>query len=1012
MQNLRQKLLCYSCLAATPFLSVSVGWAQEVETVPEASASEEQTDDIVVVTGSRIRRENASSAVPLQVFDSEDLEEIGTVDLAEALLQLPGVSESISPQSSNNLIQTSGLSTISLRRLGDDRTLVLINGKRAVSNSGNSDRVSLSTLPAGFVERTEITTGGASAIYGSDAIAGVANFLLEDDFEGVEFDGRFATPEASGGDEFRLNFTAGHKYADDQGYLLFGISYRDEQMVRADATRPLSILAVEFDDPISSTGSDGWTGEINLPGCGGVDTERHCFVGSGSTSTPGGVFEGDAWNVGGQWFNDQGGIYDPGDRPVGSDFFADADGYNFRPGRTLLSERSVLSIAGHTTYEFTPTIEGSVTITYADVDTRTAGGFETLNDNDEFGDPVNPEEIGNMSSSHPFIHPAVEETRSGSVSFDRRLVELGEQQRINDRQTVRIIADLSGELGNDFEWEVYGTYGRFTQEQFNPNEVNFLNAQFALDIEDDGAGGFQCVDPDARAAGCVPLNLFGEGSISAAAADYIRYNGFATQKRTQYTGGGYVTGSVFELPAGVVKAVAGIEYRHESQSTDGDPDGDAVGGVDGDPTTDDFNITSLATFPDLAASYSVIEGFAEIDIPVFDGFNVQAAARVGHYNTIGAIVSYNAGFVWQPIEDFRLRGQFSRSQRAPNLTELFSPPRPDADDLTDPCDGLLQDGTGLSELSGTGGVNADLAVVAANCLAEPGIQAFFADLATDGDPTNDDDPFEFDGSVQGPNSGNPNVQEETANTYTAGIVLQPRFIPGLTMVADYYRIEISDAITSVSTQDTVDLCYSAIDFPNNKFCDVITRSQFSGDVLQVINFQENLDEELVSGIDATVLYDFELGGVPGEFDIDFRYSHYFDQELTFQAIGGPITTSPLGEINDGNDEFRARAGYRNDGFRMVYTVTYLDGGIDDNDDPDPTFDRFYQVGGEAFHRIYLRYDFGEDDRFRIYGGVNNLFNNFGPLLPSGLDNGGSRNIEEELNDALGREFYVGARVRF
>ena len=955
--NLRTKLLCFTSIAGFAVLTPAI--AQDVETTPDPQSVETKTDDIVIVTGSRIRRENATSAVPLQVFGAADLEEIGTTDLAEALLQLPGISESISPQSSNNQIQTSGLSTVSLRRLGDDRTLVLINGKRAVSNSGNSDRVSLSTLPVGFVERTEITTGGASAIYGSDAIAGVANFILEDDFEGVEFDGRFSTPDASGGDEYRINFTAGHKYADEQGYLLFGISYRDEQMVRADDTRPLSVLPVEFDDPATA---EFFADEINQPGCDPANEDRHCFLGSRSGSTPGGVFEGDAWFVDGRWFNDMSLL--PANRNgMSRDFFGDFDGFNFRPGRTLQGERQVLSIAGHTTYEFTPSIAGSLTVMYSDVDTRTAGGFETLNDDDEFGDPVNPEEIGNMASDHPFIPPEVEETRSGSVSFDRRLVELGEQERINDRQTVRIIADISGELGGDFEWELYGTYGRFSQEQNNPNEVNFLNAQFALDIEDNGAGGFQCVDADARAAGCVPLNLFGEGTITPEAANYIRYNGFATQSRTQYTGGGYITGSIFELPAGAVKAVAGFEYRHEGQETNGDPDGDDVGGVDGDPTTEDFNITSLATFPSIEASYNVIEGFAEIDIPVFDGFNIQGAARIGEYNTIGTIISYNAGFVWQPIDDFRIRGQFSRSQRAPNLTELFSPPRPDSDDLTDPCDGLFPDGSGLSTPSGVGGENADLSIVAANCLSEPGIQAFFAD------PDNAGEPFEFDGSLQGPNAGNPNVKEETANTYTAGIVLQPRFIPGLTLVGDYYRIVISDAITSINTQDTVDLCYAAADFPNNKFCDVITRSQFSGDVLEVINFQENLNEELVSGIDATFLYDFEVGGVPGEFDIDFRYSHYFDQETTFEAIGGPITTVALGEINDGNDEFRAKAGYRLGGLRATYTVTYLDGGIDDIDaDPDPSDDRFFRVGGEAFHRVYLGYTFGEEDQFRIYGG--------------------------------------------
>ena len=645
------------------------------------------------------------------------------------------------------------------------------------------------------------------------------------------------------------------------------------------------------------------------------------------------------------------------------------------------------------------------------MDTETRGGYETLNNGDTMGDG---NDIGTISDTNPFIHPAVLETLSGGVSFNRRLVELGEQARINDRQTIRIIAGLDGKLG-DFNWELYGTYGRFEQIQDNPNEYNFLNAQFALDVEPDGSGGFQCADPTARASGCVPLNIFGEGSISQAAADYIRYNGHGEQIRRQYTAGGSIAGPVFQLPAGDVQAAAGFEYRFEGQDTIGDPDGDCFNGQDGvrsiiDPNPlvcdGDFDLTSLATFPSVSASYNVIEGFAEVDIPVFEGFNIQSAVRIGEYNTIGTIVSFNAGATYQVSDSIRLRGQYSRAQRAPNLTELNSPPRPDSDDLVDPCDGLLPDGSGLSTTVGDGGENADLAVVSANCLTEPGIQQFFID--------NPGDPFEFDGSTQGPNAGNPNVQEETANTFTAGLVLTPAFIPGLTLVGDYYRIEIEDAIASVSTQNVVSLCYASTDFPNNQFCDRITRNAVDGTVDEVLNPQENLEEELVEGIDVSLLYDFELRGVSGEWDLDFRYTHYLSQETTFVGIANTVlTTSPLGEINDGNDEFRVKLGYRRGGFRTTYTVTYRDGGIDDLDqNPLPTDDRFYQVGGEAFHRIYFGYDFGRDEQFRVYAGVNNLFDNFGPLLPTGLNNGGSRNIEEELNDAVGREFYLGVRARF
>lgn len=1002
MKNIQTKLLgCVSLFALSAIGSAAI--AQDQSGSQSANSSEETVEE-VVVTGSRIRRSNASSPIPLQVFSATDLQEGGSTDLAEAIIQLPGVSESISPQNSNNLIQTSGLSTISLRRLGDDRTLVLIDGKRAVSNSGNSDRVSLSTLPVGFVKRTEITTGGASAIYGSDAIAGVANFILEDSFEGYEIDARYSTPEASGGEEYRVNFLAGQTFADDRGYVLFGASYRNENEVRADDTRPLSVWAIEFDDPISSTGSDGWTDEINFPGCGGQDTENHCLVPSRSSSTPGGWFEsGDAWFTNGQWYNDQGGAYAPSDRPEGSDGYSDVDGYNFRPGRTLLSAREVMNFGLRTTYELSDTIEASFTASFSKVDTVSHGGYETINSTDSLGDGSR---VGDIAADHPFIPEAVAETISGTVNFGRRAVELGEQARINDRQTLRLIGSVEGELADKYNWEVYGTYGRFKQVQDNPNELNFVNVRNALTIESDGNGGYQCVDADARANGCVPLNIFGEGTITQDAADYIRYNGHGEQVREQITFGASITGPVFELPAGDVQMAAGIEYRYESQNTDGDPDGDIVGGNDGDPSTDDYDITSLATFPSVESSYDVIEAFAEIDIPVTNFMTLQGAARAGHYNTVGTIFSYNAGTVITVSEDLRFRGQYSLSQRAPNLTELFSPARPDSDGLTDPCTGLNPDGSGLSTIVGNGGENANLDVVAANCLSEAGIQQFFLD--------NPGEPFEFDSSVQGPNAGNPDVKEETAHTLTIGAVLTPSFVPDLTIIADYYRIKINDAITSVSTQDTVSLCYAAEDFPNNKYCDRITRNAFDGTVEEVLNPQENLVDELVEGIDATVLYKFGFDAIPGNFDVDFRYSHYFKQETSFIGIADTLlTSSPLGEIGNGKDEFRAKLGYRNGPFRATYTVTYYSGGVDDIDQHATLDDdRYYRVPGFDIHRIYASYRFGNDEQYRVYAGVNNLFDSHGKIVPTGLNYGSSHNITSRMNDALGREFYFGAKVSF
>ncbi|MDZ3833294.1 MAG: TonB-dependent receptor [Sphingopyxis sp.] len=1010
MTSTRQKLLGFTCLATIPALLAMPAHAQDT-VVDSTAQSADGASDLIVVTGSRIERSIQESAVPLQILGAEDLEESGTVDLAEAVIELPGVSASISPQSSNDQIQTAGLSTIDLRRLGDDRTLVLINGKRAVSNSGNSDRVSLSTLPSGFIKRVEVTTGGASAVYGSDAIAGVANFVLEDNFQGAEFEARYLTPEASGGEDLELNAMVGKKFNDNRGYIMVAGSYRDVKIIAADKTRPESILALEFDDP-DVAASNSFANELGQPGCDPSNVERHCLVGSFSGSTPGGVFEGgDAWYKDGQWFNDiartnpNGRL--PSDRNPGQDFYSDYDGYNTRIGQSLIGARRMFNVGANLTYEFSPAFNLSLIGLYSMVHSNTAGGYETLNDSDTFGSTG--QTIGNIASSNPFIPPEVHVTRSGSVDFDRSLVELGIQRRLNKRETVRFIGDVSGSLSDKWEYELYSTYGKFYQRQINTNEYNHQKAQWALDVETVG-GVIRCRNAAARADGCVPLNIFGEGTISPEAADYIRYTGNARQTRTQFTAGGFVRGELFDLWAGPVKAVFGVEYRYEGQETHGDPDGDLVGGLDGDPTTDDVDQTSLATFPDIKASYRVKEMFGELDVPLWeDTLDLQLAARVADYNTVGTIFSYNAGLVFRPMDGLRFRAQYSRSQRAPNLTEFFSLPRPDADDLIDPCEGLMPDGSGVRTPAGVGGSAADLAVLTSNCLADPGIQAYFADPANAGLAFDDGD-----SSTQGPNAGNPNLKEETADTYTFGVVATPRFIPGLTLTLDYYRISIKDAITSIDTQDTVDLCYTAADYPNNKFCDVITRNQASGEIIEVINYQENLNRERVEGIDAGLFYKFKPGFVPGRFDVDVRYTHYLTQDVKFTGIGGQVlTSSPLGEIGTPKDELRLKLGYRLGDFRFTYTMTYLGGGVDDLvAAPNPTDDRYYKVKGQDYHRIYASYDFGKDDQYRIYGGINNLFNDYGPFMPDGLNNGNFRNIVSPLNDPAGREFYVGVRARF
>ena len=935
----------------------------------EAQAPEASLQDEVVVTGSRIRRTNANTAIPVQTFDLEDIEATGTVDLGEILTEIPGVDFSLSPEGTGLSTQNNGLSTISLRGLGGDRTLVLINGRRAVSNSGNGERISLDTIPSGFVQGVEVTTGGASAIYGADAVAGVVNILLRDRFEGVRANFRYGKADGPGERETTVDLTFGKNFASERGNITLGLTYDDETAVLQD-DREDSLLPIDF------VGGDEQFG-INL-----------------SSFTPGGRFEGnDAWNVGGVWFNDQS-LAPPGeDAP--RDFSSDLDGFNLRTGRTLSPAIETLALAGKADLDLTDSITGFIEVYYTQVDTSSINAAVNAASTTDIGPAGNSIDIGNISSVHPFIPAEVEETRRGSVSWRRRFVEVGLRNIENERDTLRTAFGFKGSLQNNWDWTAYGTYGRFEQQRTAINELNFQSIRNALDIEDDGNGGFQCVDADARADGCVPLNIFGEGSITTEAANYIRYTSNLSQEREQITFAANINGDIFQLPAGALKAAFGVEYRREDQVTVGDPD-------------NIVEATSAAVIPDIDADFDVIEGFAELDIPILSdipgvhSLDMQLAGRVGNYSTVGTITSFNVGGSYAPNPDLRFRAQFSRSQRAPTITEFFSLARGDFDNLSDPCDGLNSDGTGLT------GDNAT--AFAANCLTEVGIQAFFAD------PDNAGLAFEdIRRSVFGPNAGNNQLQEETANTFTVGLVLAPEAWSNFSFIVDYYRISIANAIGAVTTQDTVDLCFAdAAGFPNNRFCDVITRDATDGQVVEVINRDENLNSRLAEGIDFTLNYNFDsLPVIPGALDFKIIYALSLSNEQEFEGLNGTELTDFNGEINSTPiSSFRARTGWDLGDFRLTYTWRYSSGGVGDNEDGFASED-FFDTGSQSFHDIFARYNFDNKYNLQLYGGVRNLLNDFGPLIPTGVNSGGSsRNIDTNLNSPIGREFFAGLRVNW
>lgn len=970
--RIRIRLALLASLAVSPLVVAQNSNDGSTDDSPSESLEE------IVVTGSRIISSNLTSPIPTQVIDMAEIEASGTVDLGEVIEQLPGVFLGISPSNSLLSTQNSGLSTIDLRGLSTNRTLTLIDGRRVVSNSGSAQRVDTATIPTGFIDRVDITTGGASAVYGSDAIAGVANIVLVDDFEGFELETRYEDSADGGRESPSLNVLWGTNLASGRGNVMIGANWENKE----------SLFASERDYARSNLEIDLETGELepNL-----------------SSTLDGGRFEGDAWNNGGVWQNDQPGVnpfdgnvycLDDGRVPACDDYQEALDGWDFRPFSMLFPERERWSTLVKGKFDLTDTLTASAMLHYSETDTKSERAPASLNDANTFGPFDDDERIGDIPDeietapgsgvfiTNPLIHPAVLDTLSGTVDWRRRAVEVGNRDRSSNRVTQRVSLGLDGEINDNWSFSTYVGRGVYEQNQRKNNEINRQNVQFAINIVGDPSspGGLRCIDDAAVAAGCVPLDVFGVGSISPEAADYIRHTIMLNQELTQTTASFVASGDLWKLPAGQVQMATGIDYRKEEQQTTGDPVTNA-------------GLTSSSSLLNVDAEFDVTEAFVEFSVPLvadkpgIHALDLTTAYRVADYNTIGDVSSWNFGLSYAPVPDLRIRAQVSQAQRAPDITELFSPQRSDFDSFNDPCDGVTATSAGI---------------VDDNCRTDPGIAAA---IATDGE-------FNQDGSsIFGPNQGNLDLIEETADTTTFGFVFTPSVLEGFSFIADYYKIEVEDVIASVDSQLAGELCYSDINFETNVFCDSITRD-VDGQVSRIVNQVENLNSLTSEGIDVTVRLDFSVPRVPGDFESKIVYAHIIKNETAFDGPDGEVIDDFAGEVGLPEHEYRWSLRWRpNERWSIRYRLKYQGTVLDDND-PDPEdifgFKRFEAV---LDHDIYASYSFGTEHDYRVFAGINNIENQTGPYLPDGYESGSNSNVNSSY-DRVGRVFYAGFKFEW
>ena len=979
---------------------------------PTTSQTEEQSqvkvDEKITVTGSRLRRDSFSVATPLATMDREAIEDTGIGSLSDILIdELPQISEGSSNSNSQSSVQNTGLSTIDLRELGTNRTLTLVDGRRVVSNSYSGNYVSLSTIPAGMVKRVEVITGGASAAYGSDAIAGVVNIITQQSKEGFSAKVRGGESTEGGAKEFGIDVDFGSEFADGAGYVYMASSYDKEYgLTFSDRSRAQQQDSWDYDDDLMCNLMQTDDGDQCMRDITTADWR------SLSDSIPGGVFDEKSSSRpdAGFWYDENG---------LRNDWHEENYGINFNQFVMLKVPDEKASAAIKVDYDLTDDVMfyGQLQYSYNRSINNKAPESEDECDlivthdqsTGEFGEDC----IGRIPTDNPFMPEEIrDQASSKGVKWDRNFSEVGNIINDNTRTTIRSWAGLQGTVfDGEWDWDLSVGYGKFTQEQVRSNEIYVAKVRNALNVESDGNGGYQCVDADARADGCVPVNLFGEGAISSEAADYIRANPEINTDIEQVSMLGYIAGDLFEMPAGQVASAFGFEYRKDSQSVSTNvPDGGVT-----------FNYV-----PDFEGDISVIEIFGEAAFPLLKdvagakNLTAEVSVRVGQYDldNIDLVQSYKTGLVWEPIEGYAFRANWARAQRAPTITEAMSPPRGDYDSFDDICDGVTATSEGRAD---------------DNCRKVPGIMATI----------NSEGEFEDDNSGYSPNVGNQDLFEETADTFTLGVTMAPAFLENFRIAVDFYDISIVDAITSFGNEDILEFCYdSSLEFGSeNSFCNDVSRDP-DGQITGVMQRLYNQDEISTSGFDLAAAYSYDLNEF-GRIKFKADWTHVLTYEETKTSPDGQYTTDYTGSLSADvfEDKATVSATWYLDEWRVRWSMKYKGGLVSSKS----RYDEFYEPldangnGGiipeyeaacaadasacvdnpEVPYKLFLpsyvrndisvsyTTDLSQGNELRLFGGLNNIFDKNGPFIL-----GGKGNYDSNYGGGEGRFYYAGAEFTF
>lgn len=1013
---------------------------------PEAAA-----DDEVVVTGSRIRLPNIQNIEPTIGINQRYLQDRGLTNVADALNEIPGIRGSITPAGAQGSFGQ-GVNFVNTFGLGSNRTLTLVNGRRYVSSNvntifnqgGQGTQVDVNVIPTLLVSNIDVVSIGGAPIYGSDAIAGTINYILDTRLKGVRAQVTGGVTEEGDGFRYNAAIAGGFDFAGGRGNITLsytrdeqrGILGNDRRFLRDNiggAGNPTTAQAATLGRPAGV----GFTNDGRLnPGIGFNDSATDGFPGTVQVRdrtipllTRGGLITSAFSNANGTGavgaavqnfqFDPSGNLvpFNRGIRFLSVQEASGGDGFRFNDFVQLTSELKRDIFNGFAAFDVSDALKFFAEGTY----------FHSRGDELVQQPTFNSSLFGGLSGAtsfsvdNPFLTPqASAQLRALGVSrfsVSRASLDLSDPTGFSTNDLYRGVFGVKGDFGigsRKFNYEVSGNYGRVDIKDTSQdlNAQNFINA---VNVTRNAAGQIVCnPTPTFQAApggtptvdaACVPLNLFGEGVASQAARDYVISTNETSSRLEQYVVNANVGGSPFALFGNDVGFNIGYEHREEKGRFD--PSAFQQAGLG----------RSVAILP-VRGKYNVDEFFGEVLVPLVteqNGLSFLNSLEVfgrGRYvdNTVnGGFFAWAAGGRIAPVRDISFRGNYTKSFRAPAITELFSP--------------ITNVFTNVTDICSPTNINAGAvpATRAANC------RAFLAAFpnATPLDAAA--------ASLPGRNGGNPNLDNEVARSFTYGVVLQPRFIPGLSISVDYVRIRISNPIQSLTVATIVQSCFDNSVFNTadpangNAFCSQIRRyaagqggtAANGGDRGgQVVNDPQNPgvtsgfvngNQIRFNGIQAQMDYIRPLSGLglPGRAGID---GTFFYTRRRVNDITGVAPVRVDGTLGDPTFQGQLNFRYIGEGFGMTMSANYIGEQLFSRVSRGPDIREVDELNDFVLLNPNIYFDV--EDRFRLTLSVTNLTNRkgqkyFGYILPASQPTSGAIG-----GDPIGRRYAVTARAKF